>query len=248
MAQPVKAVKLQPAPVYVSLSSIMAVVVVLRDHGTPFPVDEVALQHVSQSMRRQVLAGLRFLQLIDARGRAQPALKSLIVAYETPAWPAVLTRVLKAAYEPLFRHGLSTMTPTVFQRLFRSIYPSTDNVTRKAITFFISAARSAEIPLNADLFEGRRVRRTGERHEAADHMDIDRAERMIEPQVEAGGPGESDRAESPGKSIAGDDGRAALAFLTDLLDEARMTGAEQDAVWTLVKYVRRCRDLHRQAA
>jgi hypothetical protein len=48
--------------------------------------------------------------------------------------------------------------------------------------------------------------------------------------------------------IAADDGHAALAFLTDLLDEARMTGQEQEAVWTLVKYVRRCRDHAHRAA
>lgn len=243
-----KRVRLPPAPVYVSLSAIMAVIAVLRDHGTPYPIDEIAVQHVSSSMRRQVLSGLRFLRLIDARGRALPGLKSLVVAYETPAWPTVLTSVLKVAYEPLFQHDLGTMSPTVFQRLFRSQYPSTDGVTRKAITFFISAARSAQIPLNGDLFEGRRVRRGGEKQEALDREDGDCAESIDRVQVDALSLAESGSEESPGKVIAADDGRAALAFLTDLLDEDRMTGEEQEAVWTLVKYVRRCRDPERRAA
>jgi hypothetical protein len=241
-------VKLQPAPVYVSLSSIVAVIAVLRAQGTPYPIDEVALQHVSLSMRRQVLSGLRFLRLIDARGRAQPALKALIKAYETSAWPTVLTGVLKAAYDPLFRHDLCAMTPTVFQRVFRSLYPSTDAVTRKAVTFFISAARMAEIPLNQDLFEGRRVRRAGGRHQAPEPLDSMGLKEAPEPRIEASDPGESDPVESPGKSMAAPDGRTALAFLTDLLDEARMTGAEQDAVWILVKYVRRYRNPQHQAA
>lgn len=226
----------------------MAVITVLRDHGTPNPIDEMALQHVSQSMRRQVLSGLRFLRLIDARGRALPRLKSLVVAYETPAWPTVLTGVLKAAYEPLFQHELGTMSPTVFQRLFRSQYPSTDGVTRKALTFFISAARSAEIPLNGDLFEGRRVRRGGQRREALGRENGGRVEPIDDAQDETPSLGESGGEESPGKVIAADDGHAALAFLTDLLDEARMTGQEQEAVWTLVKYVRRCRDHAHRAA
>lgn len=244
MAHPAKAPKHLPTPVYVSLTSLVSAIAFLRDHGTPFPVDDTALLEISQSMRRQVLAGLRFLQLIDARGRSQPSLKALMDAYETRIWSEEFGRVIENAYEPLFQHQLHSITPAAFERIFRSIYPSTDNVTRKAITFFISAARSAELPLNAELFEGRRVRRSKE-------VDLEEvppksgvpAAGMV-PQHPSRATGESHDAESPDKSVALNHRRAALVFLTDLLDETRMTDVEMSAVWTLVKYVRRCGDQH----
>lgn len=233
-------VKLQPAPVYVSFTAIVSVIAKLRDNGMPFPIDEIALNEVSQSMRRQVLSGLRFLQLIDAEGAPQPSLKTLILAYSTAAWPQALASVLRVAYAPLFERPIQTMTPSTFQRVFRSIYPTTDNVTRKAITFFINAARSGRIELKSENFETRRRSPGMANSYRSDHDELDAPFARSAVGIEASQARESEPLESPDIVMTGTDRNTAQALLMDMLDEERMSQVEQAAVWTLMKYARRC--------
>lgn len=239
MRNSVKSTTPGPMPVYVSLSAIEGVIGDLAKHGLAASLDEGVLKKVSSSMRRQILAGLKFLGLIDQRGCTRSLLRDLVEAHGTEAWPSALERVLRSAYKPLFAQPLHEIRASNFKELFSQTYPSTIELTRKSITFFLAAAFAAQIPLADELLEGRRVRRRrpaaaerargGSTSEARGNDDQLGRRETIDPGL----------LESTGVRDPGSRDRDATMFLAELLDQSVMTDDEQQAVWTLLKFVRR---------
>lgn len=223
-------------PVYVALSALEEVLVDLGKHGIAGCLNEGVLSEFSPSMRRQLLAGLKFLGLIDSRGQARPALRSLVESHGEAGWPAALAGVLRQAYAPLFTRPLDEMTVATFQKWFAETYSSTPELTRKCVSFFLAAARSAHMPLGDQLFAGRRNRRRNSSGHVPEGngTESSRLERRSVDEL----PGIGD----VGNRIGAGRYQARLGeamFLTELLDQGTMTPVEQEAVWTLLKYVRR---------
>lgn len=223
------------APVYVALSALEGVLASLDEHGIATNLDEGALGEFSASTRRQILAGLRFLRLIDRNGRVRASLRKLARAHGTSAWPSVLAEVMEVAYEPLLEHSLQTMSAEEFQDAFSKTYPSTSGLTRKSITFFLSAARAAQLPVGPHLFDGRRVRRRA----PPTIPKPTEGNPMVETEGTESGTGRA--GESTGHSNGTRPGDAETIFLTNLLDQDAMSDTEQEAIWILLKYVRRGR-------
>lgn len=145
------------AAIYASHPAWEKSVVHLRQVGVPDQLRRELLDHLfSPTVVTQVLAAYRFLGLTDEEHRPTPDLHELVAAHGTPDWPGVLRRVLERAYPRIFALDLSRATREQLDEAFKVFPGSSDAVRRKAVGFFLSAAREAGVALSAELAEPRR--------------------------------------------------------------------------------------------
>ncbi|HOY77341.1 MAG TPA: hypothetical protein PLN33_06010 [Hyphomonadaceae bacterium] len=119
----------------------------------------------------------RFLQLIDGDDRPTDLYRDLLESIETDAWPIQLRRVLETAYAPLLASSMSSLTAGGLLHMFRRIYRTPSEATRKCCSFFVHAGREAALDIGPFLLttsrsrwvEGRRIDRrdTGDNEAAA---------------------------------------------------------------------------------
>ncbi len=131
----------------------------MKEHGAaPSRIDRSVLTSFSGAVGGQVLTMLKFLGLTDDVGHPTDELGKLIKAYDTDAWPAALSEVLRRAYAPLFKLNLETASPNQFNEHFRKSYPAADEVSRKSMTFFLNAMREAGIKISPYIMKGKKPR------------------------------------------------------------------------------------------
>jgi hypothetical protein len=90
---------------------------------------------LSGSTGTQLMAALKFLGLIDARGQPMPRLK-----------PLVSTKGEQRA--ELLREILSDATYSQLDEIFHDTFQLTDDVRRKCVKFFVELATEAGVPLS----------------------------------------------------------------------------------------------------
>ena len=98
----------------------------------------------SGSNGAQLISGLRFLGLLDAE-TPQDALLDLVEA-KGDRRRDLLRDVLRNTYGPDLIDGLATRTPKMVDDVLREI-GTTDSTHRKAVSFFINAAKAAAVPM-----------------------------------------------------------------------------------------------------
>ena len=87
-------------PPYVSFQSVKTALAQFKEHATPDRIDRSVLTKFSGAIGGQILTAFRFLGLTDANGHSTDALRDLVKAFGTDAWPEALAQVLKKAYAP----------------------------------------------------------------------------------------------------------------------------------------------------
>lgn len=142
------------------------------------PDDQVRQEHLSglgtRTVITQAMAMFRFMGLTDAEDRPMPLMHEFVAAFGTPDWPRVLRGAVERAYPRIVALDLSRATRQQLDEAFKAYPSSSDAVRKKAVTFFLSAARAAGIPLSAELAEPRRrPGGTALRQAAADHATPD---------------------------------------------------------------------------
>ena len=134
------------SPPYVSFNTFRTLLEWLRSEGVPLRFDRSFWQtKFSGSTGSQLVAALRFLGLL--RGdRPLPDLENLVeAAFDERRF--VLRELLTDSYAAVPFDKLDRATPAMLRRWF-SAYPIDGHTLRKAISFFVSAAKEAEIPMS----------------------------------------------------------------------------------------------------
>ena len=211
-------------PAYPAFSTLKTLIRPFKEHGVPNRIDRSVLTSFSGQVGSQVLGMLRFLDLIDANGTPKKGLHDLTEAFETDDWPRALREVLEAAYAPLFSINLDTATAHQFNEHFRLIYPVSDEVSRKAMTFFLNAVREAGYKISPYVLKGKKPRTAPAKK---------RAPRGAK---KANANGQNNGANNPRNEIPPvQTQKLPSEILLNLFDGEMGTG-EQDAIWTLIKY------------
>jgi hypothetical protein len=139
-------------PVYVSWGAFVAFINRLREAGLPQRIDRSLMGNASGSMISSLMAAIKSLGLIDDAQRPTETMKELVAAADEQR---------KAHYEVLFRRTysfvgddqefhLESATTAQLSQKFREQGTSGSTVV-KAIAFFLSLAKAAEVKVSPHL-------------------------------------------------------------------------------------------------
>lgn len=217
------------SPPYTAYQSIKTLSRDLKANGLPSRIDRSILRNFSGSVGGQVLTALKFLGLINGDSRPTEKMTALVKSYDTDTWPGALARVIREAYEPIFSLDLEKATPSEFNECFKKAFPAPDAVLRKCITFFLNAARDAQIPVSDYIMKNKKPRMAAAKKRSAkpaQKKDVESQRRNKDPDEN---PPLSDKSPKP------------LEYqLLDLI-RADMDESERTAVWTLINYLKRAK-------
>lgn len=105
----------------------------------------------------QIMGAYRFLGLIDENDKPTAVL-DLLRDLDSSDRPAAMKDVIAASYPDIMLHDLKTMTFDILNELIEK-YNVSGSTKKKAITFFLQAAKYAGLPLSTFI----QVRSTGQR-------------------------------------------------------------------------------------
>ncbi|MDE0432905.1 MAG: DUF5343 domain-containing protein [Bryobacterales bacterium] len=209
-------------PPYISFKTLLTLMKELEEHGMPNRIDRSVLGRFSGSSGSQLMVALRWLGLVDADMKPQPALNSLVEAFETPEWPAALGSLLKDRYRFAIALDLSKATPSEFSDAFRK-FGAKEAVAAKCKRFFLQAAQASDIEVNQRLLQRAKPQRSPRQRPA----------RAGSQSGESPGPPNSPESRNPPIVEP-----SHYDLLIEILDPAEMSEEEQQAVWTLIRYLK----------
>ena len=220
-------------PPYIAFRTFKTFIEDLKVNGVPTRIDRsVWGARFSGSVGAQLMSALRFLSLLDGEDRPEPALKALVEAHGADGWASALRTILQKSYEPIMALKLKEITAQELGDQFKANYKAQEEVLRKSITFFLQAAQESEVEISRRILKGtRRVARPRSTRPARK-----RQEAPVQGDVPA------PKLESPlatrHASAATPNGRP-YQTLIDILDPERMGEEEMEAVWTLIRYLKK---------
>jgi hypothetical protein len=135
----------QFVPPYISFGQLENVLVRMGSEGAPGRVDRSYLSTWSGSSQAQFLKAVRALELIDEHGRLTDMLKALVK--EPDQRPALFSQIIHDKYPEAVALGQDA-TQAQLEEVFRNYPGISGGTTRKAITFYLHAAKFAGIPLS----------------------------------------------------------------------------------------------------
>jgi hypothetical protein len=136
------------AAVYVGWSTFKSCILEGLTHGgLPTAINRTVFPGQSGGVQNQLLTGLKFLGLIDEKGRPTQALKDLTVEDES-ARKQALAEVLRASYRDVFELDIARTTPKELSDTMVASYNVSGDTREKAVRFFLAAAQYAGIQLS----------------------------------------------------------------------------------------------------
>jgi hypothetical protein len=145
------------APPYISFAQLENVLDRMRNEGMPARIDRSYLGSWSGSSQAQFLKATASLGLRDEHGRPTEILKRLVA--EPDARPAIIGELLREKYPEALALGQDA-TQAQLDEVFRNYDGISGGTTRKAITFYLHAAKFAGIPVSP-FFKAARPTSTG---------------------------------------------------------------------------------------
>ena len=134
------------APPYVSFATFRTLLEWLESEGVPLRFDRSFWQaKFSGSTGTQLVATLRFLGLLDG-DRPTPHLERLVAA-TTGDRRLILGGLLRESYAAVPFDELPRATPAMVRAWFRA-YPVAGHTLRKAVSFFVNAAKEAGVTMS----------------------------------------------------------------------------------------------------
>jgi hypothetical protein len=212
---------------YVPFKTFLAAIEGFERH-MPTPIDPSVFPTYSGAIKGQLIGALRFLGLIDEKGIPSAQLKSLV--HDKINRKAQFRKILEGAYKPVISAGLDQISPRVFDELM-SAYGMSGETHRKVTSFFIQAAKYAEIPMSPLLQKKARAGVTKKR-------------KANEGQEDEGDDNSARGSDGPVKGHTRtvelrDGGRLTLILSVNLFD---LVGEERDFVFGLIDH---CNDYER---
>jgi len=137
-----------PAPPYTAFQTFRGLLDRLHESGVPQRIDRSFWgRFLGGSVGLQIMAALRFLDLVTTEGAPTETLEPLI---DPATRKATLARLIEAQYaEALRMADPQRATHGQLTTAFRTAYKIEGETLRKAVTFFIHAAKEAELPLSS---------------------------------------------------------------------------------------------------
>jgi hypothetical protein len=212
-------------PPYVPWRTFETYVEGLKAFGPALPnvIDRDSMRTFSGATQSWLLSSLRYLNMIDDDGVPRPRLKQIVDA--TPEQRRdFYKQVISAEYKFLEGINLQGATPKQIESAFESAGASGDTV-RKSIGFFIGMAKAAGIPLSPLIGKTRRRPTNG---------GTPKTKKTKTPATRT-----SQEWKQP--PIVDQPQAKATPFqvLYELLDPDLMDDAEQQAVWTLLRFIKK---------
>jgi hypothetical protein len=138
------------APAYVPWRTLMNYINSLRESGLPSQINRSVMDKTSYSGQAQLLAGMRYLGLIDTLGTPQAILAQWIEADEANQ-TKIIGKILSDCYKFVFDNlDLARASPAEVDKQFRE--RGIDGSTaERAVAFFLNAADAAGIILSPHL-------------------------------------------------------------------------------------------------
>jgi hypothetical protein len=145
------------APPYLSYRTFTGFIDRLR-RGIPNRIDRSVMSSLSGSNQSQLMAALRYMELISPTGVPGERLTGLVHS-EGAEFQKALREILMASYPFLFEgFDLRRATADELTRAFANAGASGDTV-RKCVSFFLTAAKHADLQVSPFTLSRRRVRR-----------------------------------------------------------------------------------------
>ena len=133
-------------PPYVSFTTFRTLRDWLGEEGVPLRFDRSFWgRKFSGSSGTQLVAALRFLDLLH-QDVPRPNMERFTEA-DTQEWPNFLGSLLVNSYTAIPFEELPRATPSMVRQWFRA-YPIDGHTLRKAVSFFVSASKEAQIPMS----------------------------------------------------------------------------------------------------
>ncbi len=148
-----------PAP-YLPFLTFLGAIEAL-EQGVPKKLDRTIWRTQSGIVQTQILMAFRFFELVDEEDRPTGLLHVLV---DKESRPVGLRSMLESSYANLLQHDLTMMSPRMVEDEMEQ-YNVTGETKRKAVTFFLKAAKFADIPMHPLLSS--QVRNTGPRKKRA---------------------------------------------------------------------------------
>jgi hypothetical protein len=217
------------APPYLPFSSFAGLLDAWRAVH-PSRVDRSVLGKYSGSTQTWLISTLRYFSLIDLEGVPTAEFVTLLGADDDQR-KRLLADLARRGYPALFERGfdLSKATQSQVRDKFSEM-GSQGETQAKAISFFTGLAKAAEIPLSP--FVTTRQRRAGNGKRRG------KGEPKAETSTRSGPPTPTPPPPPPHTTPAAS--KTAFEVLYELLD-LNMDEAEQQAVWTLLRYLKKGR-------
>jgi len=139
-------------PPYIAFAQLLNVLDRMKNEGVPARVDRSYLGSWSGAAQGQFLKAARSLELLDEHGRPTETLKTLVG--EPDRRPTIIGNLLHAKYPEAVGLGVDA-TQAQLDEVFRNYDGISGSTTRKAITFYLHAAKFAQIATSPFFKAGR---------------------------------------------------------------------------------------------
>jgi hypothetical protein len=115
------------------------------EHGIPKQIDRTIWRSQSGIVQGQIMIALRFLGLVDDTDKPTVALHRFVDGKNNR--PELVRALLHHAYRDLVDRDLTKMTPKMLDEAMEQ-YSVTGDTKKKAVRFFLQAAKFAEMPMH----------------------------------------------------------------------------------------------------
>lgn len=134
-------------PPYVSFRTFLTLLEELQTNGIPPQVDRSILSRFAGGLQGQLMSALKALDLMTDDNIPKSRLREVVKAFQTDSFKTELDRLLRDNYPYVFALNLMDATPAMFAKAFSDATDAKEDVLRKCRTFFLHAAKEAEVPL-----------------------------------------------------------------------------------------------------
>ena len=145
-------------PPYISFNTFKTLLYWLEKEGVPLRIDRSFWKEkFSGANGSKLMGGLRFLGLLDG-DKPTKELEILVSSSLGDERSQIFVNILTKSYRNIPFEELARATPNMIKEWFR-VYPIDGHTLRKATTFFINAAREAQIPMSNSIIKMTKSRR-----------------------------------------------------------------------------------------
>jgi hypothetical protein len=211
------------SPPYATFPTFLNFINKLRDSQVPARIDPSVFGNASGSVSYSIIAALKALKLISAEGAPSAQFVAFIRAADDERKP-MFQAILKSGYPTLWDGSIDLLSTTAgqFDEHIREEYDVKGSTVDKVATFFIQAAKYADLPISPHL---------AARKPTASSASSAKSRRQRRNGSEGG-----EQTPSPPPSPA----MSAKALEYELIDLMKRDGIgdpERQAIWTLVQFL-----------
>ena len=137
-------------PPILAYQTLVGVLDTFKSKGVPSLVDKGTFATQSGGTQSEIMRTLRFLNLIDGAGTPTKALGQLVDSYgDDAAFSETLLETISGPYDPLFQLPLETVTDSHLRKQIQDHWGISGDTSKKAMNFFLRAARASKVPLGS---------------------------------------------------------------------------------------------------